>query len=181
VRSLLEIGEKYQEDNDLFGMIFQDLYDAEQIDVLAKFAASEPARMKTSMLANYWLGMTYMSAKRYVEAERSFNAAAQIDKKSTNPHVALAALYRKQSRWLPSLQAANYALRLDAEDSEAYYQKACALARLGRSKEAMAALTKSIELDETQVYYLADEEDLKPLASLPEFKKLLPAPVKPQP
>lgn len=181
VRPLLETGEKYQEDEDLFGMIFQDLYDAEEIEVLAKFAASEPARMKTSMLANYWLGMTYMSAKRYVEAERSLNAAAQIDKKSTNPHVALAALYRKQSRWLPALKAANYAIGLNVEYSEAYYQKACVLAQLGRIKEAMAALTKSIELDETQVYYLADEEDLKPLASLPEFKKLLPEPKKLQP
>ena len=49
----------------------------------------------------------------------------------------------------------------------------------------MAALTKSVELDEDQVFYLADEEDLKALASLPEFKKLLPpdeeAPAKPQP
>ena len=181
VRPLLDTGEKYQEDDDLFGMIFQDLYDAEEIEALAKFAASEPARMKTSMLANYWLGLTYLSAKRYVEAERLFNIAALIDKKSANPHVALASLYRKQSRWLPALKAANYAIGLDAEDSEAYYQKACVLARLSRIKEAMAALTKSIELDETQVYYLADEEDLKPLASLPEFKKLLPEPKKLQP
>lgn len=181
VRPLLVTGEKYQEDDDLFGIIFRDLYDTEEVEVLAKFAASEPARMKTSMLANYWLAMTYMSAKRYVEAERSLNAAGQIDKKSADPHVALASLYRKQSRWLPALKAANYAIGLDAQDSEAYYQKACALARLGRIKEAMAALTKSIELDDIQVEYLADEEDLKPLASLPEFKKLLPAPEKPQP
>lgn len=32
-----------------------------------------------------------------------------------------------------------------------------------------------------QATYLADEEDLKPLSSLPEFKKLLPPPEKPQP
>ena len=102
-----------------------------------------------------------MQANRYVEAERLFITAAQIDKKSTNPHVSLAVLYRKQSRWPAALKAANQAISIDAEDSEAYYQKACALARLGRIKEAMAALTKSVELDEMQAYYLEEEEDLK--------------------
>jgi tetratricopeptide (TPR) repeat protein len=181
IRPLLVAGEKYQEDNDLFGMIFQDLMTDDETEHLAKLAASEPSRMKTSVLANHSLGIIYMNDKRYVEAERLFNAAAQIDKKSSDPYVSLAVLYRKQSRWLTALRAANQAIRLDAEDSEAYYQKACALARLGRVKEAMAALAKSVELDEEQVYYIGEEEDLKPLASLPEFKKLLPAPEEPQP
>jgi hypothetical protein len=46
-------------------------------------------------------------------------------------------------------------------------------------KEAMAALERSIELDEDQASYIADEADLKPLSSLPAFKKLLPQPEKP--
>ena len=186
VRPLLVAGEKYQEDMDLFAMIFQGLMAADDgVDGLAKLAASEPARMKTNLMANHSLGIAYMNAERYVEAERSFSIAAQLDKKSADPHVSLAVLYRKQSRWPAALKAANTAISLNAEDSEAYYQKACVLARLGRIKEAMAALTKSVELDEDQVFYLADEEDLKPLASLPEFKKLLPpteeAPAKSQP
>lgn len=180
VRPLLVAGEKYQESNDLFGMIFEDLMSSDEADAMAKFAASEPARMKTSMLANDSLGIAFLKAKRYVEAERLFNTAAQIDKKSADPHVSLAVLYRKQSRWPASLKAANQAISLDAENSEGYYQKACALARLGRIKEAMAALMKSVELDEDQAYYIAEEEDLKPLASLPEFKKLLP-PENPEP
>ncbi|HEX5889107.1 MAG TPA: transglutaminase domain-containing protein [Pyrinomonadaceae bacterium] len=174
VKPLLVTGEKYQGSNDLFGMVFQDLMSSDEVEPMAKFAASEPARMKTSMLANYSLGYAYMEANRYVEAERLFITAAQIDKKSSNPHVSLAVLYRKQSRWPAALKAANQAISIDAEDSEAYYQKACALARLGRIKEAMAALTKSVELDEVQAYYLEEEEDLKPLASLPEFKKMIP-------
>jgi Flp pilus assembly protein TadD len=180
IRPLLVAGEKYQADDDLFGMIFQDLMTDDETEHLAKLAASEPARMKTSMLANYSLGIAYMNDKRYVEAERSLNAAALIDKKSSWPHVSLAMLHRKQSHWLAALRAANQAIRLDAEDSEAYYQKACALARLGRVKEAMAALAKSVELDADQAYYIEEEEDLKPLASLLEFKKLLP-PADPQP
>ena len=45
----------------------------------------------------------------------------------------------------------------------------------------MTALEKSVELDEDQLDYIADEADLKPLSSLPAFKKLLapPPPEKP--
>lgn len=180
VRPLLVTGEKYQGSKDLFGMVFQDLRSSDEIEPLVKFAASEPARMKTSMLANYSLGYAYMEAERYVEAERVLITAAQIDKKSSDPHVLLAVVYRRQSRWAAALKAANQAISIGAEDSEAYYQKACALARLGRIKEAMAALTKSVELDPDQAYYIAEQEELKPLAGLPEFKKLLP-PEDPQP
>ena len=162
-------------------MVFRDLMRSDETESLEKFAASEPSRMKTSRLANHSLGISYMNDKRYVEAERLFNAAAQIDKKTADAHVSLALLYRKQSRWLPALKAANQAISINAEESEAYYEKACALARLGRIKEAMAALTKSIELDDLQIYYIGEEEDLKPLASLPEFKKLLPVKENPQP
>ncbi|HXQ72572.1 MAG TPA: transglutaminase domain-containing protein, partial [Pyrinomonadaceae bacterium] len=181
VRALLETGEKYQEDNNLFGMIFQELMHDEEAEALAKLAASEPSRMKTSMIANHSLGIAYFIQKRYIEAERWFNAAALIDKKATDPHISLSTLYRKQARWLPALKAANQAISLDAENSEAYYEKACALARLGRIKEAMAALTKSVELDDLQSLFIEEEEDLKPLASLADFKKLLPVPEKPQP
>jgi Flp pilus assembly protein TadD len=133
------------------------------------------------MLANLSLGRAMLRAERYPAAERLFNAAAQIDKKSTSPQIGLAELYRKQSRWAAALKAADYAISLDPEDSEAHYQRACALARLRRLNEAMAALTKSVELDQEQTLFIGEEEDLKPLASLPEFKKLLPAPEKPQP
>ncbi len=64
------------------------------------------------------------------------------------------------------------------EDSEAYYQLACALTRLGRIKEALSALTKSVELDEEQVDYMVEEPDLKALSALPGFKKLIPEPAK---
>jgi Flp pilus assembly protein TadD len=53
---------------------------------------------------------------------------------------------------------------------------ACALARLGRVKEAMLALEKSVDLDPDQSDYIADEADLKALSALPAFKKLLPVP-----
>jgi len=182
VRPLLVASDKHiAADDDLFGELVQQLVFIDELKRAEQLAASEPARMKTSMRANLDLGHGMVGAARYVEAERLFNTAAQIDPKSTSPHIALAGLYRKQSRWQAALKAADHAIALDPKESEAYYQRACALARMRRLKEAMTALTKSIELDEEQTMYIGEEEDLKPLASLPEFKKLLPPPEKPQP
>ena len=182
VRPLLVASDKHMAaDEDLFGALMQQVVFVDGLKMAEQLAASEPARMKTSMLANVGLGHALFGAARYVEAERVFNTAAQIDKKSTSPHIALAGVYRKQSRWQAALKAADHAIALDPQDSEAYYQRACALARMRRLREAMTALTKSVELDEDQVIYIEEEEDLKPLSSLPQFKKLLPAPEKPQP
>jgi tetratricopeptide (TPR) repeat protein len=166
--------------DDLFGVLMQELALIDESKAAEQLAAGEPARMKTSMLANLSLGRVLLEAGRYPEAERLFNTAAQIDKKSTSPQIALVSLYRKQSRWAAALKAADQAVAIDSLDSEAHYQRACALARLRRLPDAMAALTKSVALDPDQAMYLEDEEDLKPLASLPEFKKLLPAAEKPQ-
>ena len=87
-------------------------------------------------------------------------------------------LNRKQSRFAAALKAADQAIALDEEDGEAQYERACALARLGRIKEAMSALEKAIELYPAQVEWMANEKDLKALAKLPAFKKLLPQPEK---
>jgi tetratricopeptide (TPR) repeat protein len=62
---------------------------------------------------------------------------------------------------------------LDNTDGEAWYELACAMARLARIKDAMTALERAIKLFPEQTEWLADEEDLKPLANLPAFKKLM--------
>jgi hypothetical protein len=49
------------------------------------------------------------------------------------------------------------------------------LTRLRRTREALAALAKSVELDPDQAEYMVEEADLKPLSSLRAFKKLIPA------
>jgi Flp pilus assembly protein TadD len=142
-----------------------------------KLADTEPTRLKGSLLL---LGQIHMDAGRYAVALSHFNQAAQLDKTNSSPYVAMATLHRRQSRWSAALKAADHAISLDKEDCEAYYERACALARLGRLKEAMSALEKSIEIDSDHLYSIADEADLKPLSSLPAFKKLLaPPPEKP--
>ena len=167
-------------DEDVFESAMHELYFSKESAAAEKLAASEPARVRSSSGANLLVGRLHLDAGRYAVALNYFNVAAQLDKESSGPYVMMASLHRKQSRFAAALKAADQAINLDQKDSEAYYQRACALARLGRLKDAMSALEKSIELDEDQLHYISDEADLKPLSSLPAFKKLLtPAPEKP--
>lgn len=178
-RVVLAASDKYKdEDDDLFGSALYELHYYEQPGNAEKFAATEPLRMQTSFQANYSLAQIFCDEKRYADAMRLMQRAAQLDKESPAPHVEMAMIYRKQSRWSDAVKAARRAIELDAEYSEAYYQLACALTRLGRTKEAMASLAKSVELDEEQTEYMVDEADLKALSRLPEFKKLIPKPDK---
>ena len=191
-KALLAAGEKYQESDDLFGEIMDDFFYLEETKTAEKLAAAEPLRMRKSALANRSLGELFTEDGRYVEAERLLNMALRLYKESeaaqkqfagssvADTYVALAKLYRKQSRWLSALKAADQAIALNAKDHEAYFQRACALARLRRSNEAIAALGKSIELFAPMANDLSTETDLKSLSTLPGFQKLLP-PAKKEP
>jgi transglutaminase-like putative cysteine protease/tetratricopeptide (TPR) repeat protein len=111
VRPLLMASDKHiAATDDLFGVLMQQLIFLDESKGAEQLASSEPARMKTSMFANLSLGRALLRAERYPDAARLFNTAAQIDKKSTTPHIAMAELYRKQSRWAAALNAADYAV-----------------------------------------------------------------------
>jgi Flp pilus assembly protein TadD len=179
VRSVLVAGEKYKaEDEDLFGQAMYRLYLSEATEAGEKLAGGEPLRMKTSYEANLSLGRMYVYDGRHADSLPFLNTSLQLEPKAAEPHVFLAMVYRKQSRWTAALKAAERAIDLDSEYSEAYYQLACVLSRLGRKKEALTALTKSVELDPDQVEYMVEENDLKALAKMPGFKKLIPEPTK---
>ncbi|HSL54270.1 MAG TPA: tetratricopeptide repeat protein, partial [Pyrinomonadaceae bacterium] len=177
VKPLLVAYDQHKDtDEDVFVMTIQQLYFASEAAAAEKLAASEPARVKNSSEANVILGRIHLDAGRYAVALNYLKIAAKLDEKTADPHIAISRLHRKQARFSAALKASDQAIKLDPEYSEAYYERACALARLGRLKDAMTALEKSIELDEDQLDYIADEGDLKPLSSLPAFKKLLAPP-----
>ena len=178
VRPLIRAAEKQIDDKvDLFGAAMENLiYLDDNSKYADKLAASEPLRMKNSARANLALGQVCSENGQYARALQHLNTAAQLDKDSAEPHIALAVVHRKQSRWTAAVRAAQQAIVLGDADGEGHFQLACALARLRRIKEAMAALEKAVEIDASQAFFIADEEDLKALASLPAFKKLLPKP-----
>ena len=175
VRPVLLAAEKNKDDDtDVFGVAMQQLTDDTDSELLDPFVASEPLRMKTSAQANVAMGRLYSEEERYPDALRHLQIAAQLDKEWSTPHTNMAYTYRQQHRWIPALKAAQKAIAIDDTDGDAYYELACALANLRRIKEAMTALEKAIELDPTLAQWIADEPDLKPLAHLPAFKKLVP-------
>jgi tetratricopeptide (TPR) repeat protein len=130
--------------------------------------------MAQSFGANLNLARMRIDNDRPREALPLLKKAAALDVKSSDPYDWMAEAYRKLREWPAALNAADTAIRLDNEDADGYYHRACALARLGRRADALTALKRAIELDDGYEDLLQDEEDLKSLATLPEFKKLLP-------
>jgi hypothetical protein len=62
---------------------------------------------------------------------------------------------------------------LEPDSYWARYQRACILARLKRPAEAIKDLKTAVEGANYFLRRIDQEEDFKPLASHPEFKKLL--------
>jgi tetratricopeptide (TPR) repeat protein len=114
-----------------------------------------------------------MNAKRPAQALPVLRKAADLDKKSSTAWTAIAECYRALRNWTAAFSAANTAIDRDAEDADAYYQRACAQARLGRPRDAMESLKRSIELDPYMAEDIEEEVDLKSLSTLPAFKKIL--------
>jgi Flp pilus assembly protein TadD len=174
-KAVLAAADKFKDDDtDVFGEVMDNLYYDADSSIIEPFVASEPQRMKTSASANLAMGRLYLVEDRYAAALTYLRAAVLLDKNSSTPHVVMADVYRQQRRWGLAVRAAQQAIALDDKDGEAYYRLACALARLARVKEAMTALEKAIELYPEQAEWMAKEKDLKPLANLPAFKKLVP-------
>lgn len=164
---------------DLFAELLSRYWGTQDAEIPEALAASQPQRMAQSARANIMLARIRLSHERPREAVALLRKAATLNPKSSEPYEMLAEAYRGMRDWASALTAADRAIRLDPEDAYGHYERACALARLGRARAAMAALKRAVELDEDLTEALAEEEDLKPLANLPEFKKLLPPPAPP--
>ena len=80
-------------------------------------------------------------------------------------------LHLNEPQWAANL--CSQALKLDAENSQAYYQLARAYTRLEMHDEAIQSLQQAIRFTESYRGELEGDEALKPLNDLPEFQKLL--------
>src|SRR5262249_40677248 len=98
----------------------------------------------------------------------------ELNKNFPGARVTMAEVYRKIKNWTAALAAADAAIAADAKDGSAHFNRPCALARLGRPAQAIAALKRAIELDADNADLLEDEDDLTPLAHLAAFKALIP-------
>jgi tetratricopeptide (TPR) repeat protein len=160
--------------DELFASVLAEFVLEEQSDLAEAFAAVQPQRMEKNAAANLNLAYVRVNAGRARDSLPLLKKAIDLDPKNAEPWIELAVAYRKVGDWRTALASADSALLLDGKDSEAYYNRACALARLGRLNEAMAALNRSIEVAEGDFEEdLSQEPDLKPLANLPAFRKLI--------
>lgn len=163
-------------EDDLFGDLMMQLYFTEDKTVPEELARSQPQRMEKSAVANLYLGYVRLENGKSLQAIPLLKKAAAIKSAWSEPYGAMARGYRTLRNWTAALEAADTVIKIDPEDSDGHFNRACALARLGRIREALKSLEKAVELDPDLPELLEEEADLRVLASNPAFKKLLAAP-----
>lgn len=159
--------------NDLFALLLARFIFDEQTEIPEALATSQPERMARSLEANLNLARIRLNHEHPREALPLLKRAVLLDGKSSDPYDEMAKAYRKLREWTAALNAADTAIRLNQEDADAHYERACALSRMGRRNEAMSSLKRALELDDSVAGLLDEEDDLKPLATLPAFKKMI--------
>ena len=146
--------------------------DKEHSRRLEELLTAFPKELSGSQAGLRWLATAQEYQGNDDAAIRSLQRAIAI-KPEADDYTRISGLHRTAKRYQQALAAADEALKLNAESAGAHFERACALARLNRTKAAIAALKKALELDEDYLSGLEDE-DLKSLSGLPEFKALRP-------
>ncbi len=157
---------------EMFSDLIASCWDGEE-EIAENLAASQPARMSKNAAANLQLGYLRLQRDQTAKALLSFKKALELKPDMVEAHSSISEAYRKLKNYRAALLSADKAIKLDAEDASGHYNRACALARLGRRAEAIFALKRAIELDEEYAVGLEEEEDLKPLSAMAEFRKLV--------
>ncbi|HEU4390826.1 MAG TPA: transglutaminase domain-containing protein, partial [Blastocatellia bacterium] len=161
---------------EMFANLFFELSgEPENARLTEELALAAPERLAKNFRANVNLALVRIESGRFADALPLLRRAVDLDPKSAEPHCSMANAFRKLRNWTAALKSADLAIKLDPEDPESHFHRACALAQMRRPAEAIAALKKAVELDEEMEFTegFEKEEDLKPLASSPAFKKLV--------
>lgn len=130
-----------------------------------------PKELEKSYTGLELLTLALAAQNRSADAVRTLKRAMAIQT-SAEDYAFLSTLYREQRRLREALDAADEAVKLDDKLPDAWFERACSLAQLGRKREALAALKQLLALD-SETLFNPEEPDLQPLASLPEYKAIL--------
>ncbi|MDQ7823933.1 MAG: tetratricopeptide repeat protein [Candidatus Eremiobacteraeota bacterium] len=127
---------------------------------------------KAAPTTYYRLGILYYHEKKTEKALPLLEKAVAGKPDLVNAHLALGAAYLRGGSYKKCLEHCNAIIKWSPDNETAYYNKACALAKLGKLAEAMQSLKKAIELEPSNKKLAKDEELLAPLRGLAEFRKL---------
>jgi len=85
----------------------------------------------------------------------------------------LGGLYTKTGRITDGLKMDRRLVRLQPDNATAHYNLACSLSLLKRPADALRTLAHAVELGYADAKWMAEDPDLKPLRTRPEFVQLL--------
>ncbi len=148
----------------------EDPFDADTAKLREELLLAFPKEVAASKTALTLLAELQEAQDKFAEAVKSTQRAIAIEAEAED-YYRLSRLYRQQRRFTEALNAANQGLKLDESELYLHFERACSLAQLGRKREALAALKQLAEDNETP-FFNADEPDLQPLATMPEFKAM---------
>ncbi len=161
-------------DKKAFDALVVRMYWYDEVASLERLALAFPDRVRNSSQASLYVGRAYLSVDRPNDAMPLIRRAIELQPDDADTRLALVEAFRVQKDWRQALATADEVLKSDAEVAGAHYERACALARLGRADEAMVALKRSVELDDDYAFGIAEDEDLSSLAGRADFKALIP-------
>jgi transglutaminase-like putative cysteine protease/cytochrome c-type biogenesis protein CcmH/NrfG len=157
--------------DEIFGEFADDEgYDPEYAKALEPLLLAFPKELEGSVAGLVLLAGVQEAQNKIGDAVKSMQRAIAIEPYSSS-YEYLSSLFRSQRRFTEALGAANEAVKLDEDSTDAHFERACSLAQLGRKREALAALKRMLEIDPETVFD-PGEPDLQPLAVMPEFKTL---------
>jgi transglutaminase-like putative cysteine protease/tetratricopeptide (TPR) repeat protein len=157
--------------DEVFGQfVEEDGYDPDYARALESLVLAFPKELEGSVAGWALLAAAQEAQNKIGDAIKSMQRAIAITPFATS-YDYLSQLYRAQRRFAEALSAADRAVAMDEGLADAYFERACSLAQLGRKRDALAALRRTMELDPENAFD-PDEPDLQPLASMPEFKAM---------
>lgn len=160
---------------DAYSTVISYFFFDEDREAAEALVAADPQRLERDVEASRYLALIRLAHGAEREAVTLLERTVARAPENLVLQVTLSDARGQAGDWKGALVAASAAVKIDAEDGSAHRARACALAQLGRTAEALTAIQRAVELDEEIAYDLAEDDHLKPLAGRPEFKKLLPA------
>jgi tetratricopeptide (TPR) repeat protein len=107
------------------------------------------------------------------QAQGMYSKVLEIDPDNKLGHNNLGVVFLKQNSFDRAETEFRAALEIDPAYADAQYNRACLSARRGQKIEAMARLLRAAQLDPAVHLWAADDEDLRSLKDMPEFKRFI--------